>query len=66
MNEEGIFLGIYLIDGSFNYIKIEPREHVDDMHLSIVNCCLTNFLTFLFAALKIKLYLFVPLITVLS
>lgn len=36
VNEEGIFLGSYLTDDSFNYIKTEPKEYVeDDMHLSI-------------------------------
>lgn len=45
MNEEATFLGSYSTDDSFNYIKTELREYVDDMHLSIVNCCLTS-LTF--------------------
>lgn len=64
VNEEATFLGRYSTDDSFNYIKTELREYVGNMHLSIVNCCLTSFLTFLFAALEIKLYLFVPFITV--
>lgn len=63
VNEEGTFLGSYLTDDSFNYIKMELREYVDDMHFSIVNCSLTSFL---FAALEIKLYLFVLFIIVLS
>lgn len=45
VNEERIFLGSYLTDDSFNYIKTEPKEYVeDDMHLSIVNTLFNKFL----------------------
>lgn len=45
VNEEGTFLGSYWTDDRFNYVKIEPKEYVeDDMHLSIVNILFNKFL----------------------